>query len=98
MLKNSAGFSLPSYFSGIYGLNVRADGQQTCRSSGVKVGHPNLERQAPAILERGLVDVGTIVPIRLAAGFAASFCGDARVFPSPVFQDSLLVSTCSRIG
>lgn len=97
MLKNSAGFSLPSYFSGIYGLNVRADGQQTCRSSGVKVGHPNLERQAPAILERGLVDVGAIAPISPAVVAAVSLDDEARTFPPPDLRGSPLALTFSRV-
>ena len=47
MLRNSAGFSLPSYFSGISGLNVRTDGQRTCRNSRVKVGQPTSKGRHP---------------------------------------------------
>ena len=97
MLKNSAGFNLPSYFSGIPGLNIREDGQWTCHSSRVKAWHPTSNGRYSSPKGHGLVDVRAIALVRLAAGFATSFYGDARIFPPPVFQDLSLVSVGLRI-
>ena len=47
MLKNSVGFSLPSYFFGISGLNMRDDGQRTCCNSRVNAGHPTSKGRYP---------------------------------------------------
>lgn len=63
MLKNSAGFNLPSYFSSISGLNVRADDQWTCRNSRVKAGHPPSKGRYP--LSRGMGS-STSGPLRLS--------------------------------
>lgn len=60
-------------------------------------GAPNLERQVPVSTGHGLVNVRAIAPIGLSTGFAASFDGDARVFPPHVLEDLPLVSMGSRI-
>ena len=58
---------------------------------------PNLEGKVSVSTGCGLVDVGTVAPLRLAAGFAASFYGNAPVLPPLVLQDLPLISTGSRI-
>jgi hypothetical protein len=63
MLRNSAGFNLPSYFSGISGLNVREDGQRTCHSSRVKAGHPSSKGRYPPSSGAGSSTSG---PLRLS--------------------------------
>ena len=52
---------------------------------------PNLERRAPAILERGLIDIGTIAPIGPTVVIAMSLDDDARVSP-------VLVLWCSPLA
>ena len=47
MIKDSAGFRIPSYFSGISSMNVRTDGQRTCHSSHVKAGQPTSKGRHP---------------------------------------------------
>jgi hypothetical protein len=59
---------------------------------------PSLERQVPALSERGLVDVGAIAPIGLAVGVAMSLGDDTRAFPLPVLQDSPRALTRLRVG
>jgi hypothetical protein len=58
---------------------------------------PNLERQAPAIFEHGLVDVGAIALIGLAGVVMASLVDEARAFPSPALWGTLSALTRSWI-
>ena len=95
MLKSSVELNLPSYFSGIFGLNVRGDGQRTCHSSLVKEGHPTLKgRYLPSLM---LVDVGAFIHVGLAVVVAALHDDCACSFPPPVLLGSPWFLPCSRI-
>ena len=50
----------------------------------------NHERQAPAILERRLVNIGAIAPIGPTKVVAASLDDDARASSPPILQGSPL--------